>query len=459
MPTRSPRSLLFAALTAAGVIINSPHARAAEPPPGVATTPVTSPQQAFDRLAEVTSAFAKIVDRVDAEIGRKDTPPKLFVTFGWVSRWKGPWPGDFAPREEFLKLNERVFTEAAAHALPTAFAQIAKSDSMRLPETVPGAAPALDITALRGLFEMHEFAFNRDLAAGRSLQAAETAAAQLGVARLLTGGTGSASQLGTSESRRAATVLLPLIVGGSIDAKARAQLAAALVPIRIDRAERIAREVDYLVRGVKHSLANAPADAKAWESLDATAKVTLSSFVGNKPAFPLPTADAMTAEVRAAGERMKPWSSLPIMEIRERAAQLTKSAKTPSEAREEGLLLALARALQGTDEATLAVDAVRVALALEAFRDAGGEYPASLAELVPKHLPSVPTDPGKPGEPLLYRRGSATFWGKAYPYVLYSRGSDGVDDHATPPRDPSLSLSGISTEKGKDVILSAQHQQ
>ena len=63
----------------------------------------------------------------------------------------------------------------------------------------------------------------------------------------------------------------------------------------------------------------------------------------------------------------------------------------------------------------------RTALALERFRlDSGGALPASLGELVPKHLAAVPADPFT-GQPLIYIRN-----GKGY--VVYSVGENALDD-------------------------------
>lgn len=61
------------------------------------------------------------------------------------------------------------------------------------------------------------------------------------------------------------------------------------------------------------------------------------------------------------------------------------------------------------------------AFALHAWNVERGEYPVSLAELLPDYLQSVPVDPFGCGEPLRYRR---TEQG----YILYSVGPDGVDD-------------------------------
>lgn len=48
-----------------------------------------------------------------------------------------------------------------------------------------------------------------------------------------------------------------------------------------------------------------------------------------------------------------------------------------------------------------------------------GRSPKTLAELVPRYLPSIPLDPS--GQPLVYRQRSDG-------YILYSVGANGVDD-------------------------------
>ena len=60
-------------------------------------------------------------------------------------------------------------------------------------------------------------------------------------------------------------------------------------------------------------------------------------------------------------------------------------------------------------------------LALRAYRLQTGEYPSSLADLVPSYLPEIPLDPYAPEIPLRYR---STNTG----YDCYSVGPDGTDD-------------------------------
>ncbi len=66
-------------------------------------------------------------------------------------------------------------------------------------------------------------------------------------------------------------------------------------------------------------------------------------------------------------------------------------------------------------------DAVLAAIALELYRREHGSYPATLAELTPKHMPSVPEDRFV-GRPMGYRLDEA---GKP---ILYSVGNNGTDE-------------------------------
>lgn len=86
---------------------------------------------------------------------------------------------------------------------------------------------------------------------------------------------------------------------------------------------------------------------------------------------------------------------------------------------------ALAKAAQTQIQAHTRLRATAARLALERHRLAEGRYPDTLAALVPTYLPELPQDPFNPGHPIKYllRDGRP---------VLYSVGSNGLDDHATP---------------------------
>ena len=65
-------------------------------------------------------------------------------------------------------------------------------------------------------------------------------------------------------------------------------------------------------------------------------------------------------------------------------------------------------------------EAAMVALVLEAYRDKAGQYPATLADLVPHYLPTAPVDYST-GGPLRYKLVDDK-------PLLYGLGKDGVDD-------------------------------
>ncbi|MGD8452312.1 MAG: hypothetical protein PVJ57_10880 [Phycisphaerae bacterium] len=67
-----------------------------------------------------------------------------------------------------------------------------------------------------------------------------------------------------------------------------------------------------------------------------------------------------------------------------------------------------------------AIDATRLMLALCRFKGERGVYPETLGELVPMYISDQPLDPFA-NAPFTYRRDGDG-------YVLYSRGSDGIDD-------------------------------
>jgi hypothetical protein len=81
---------------------------------------------------------------------------------------------------------------------------------------------------------------------------------------------------------------------------------------------------------------------------------------------------------------------------------------------------ALEKMLDAADRAEQQQRNLQLALALAAFRAESGRYPASLEELVPKYLPTVPGDIFS-GKPLIYKPAENG-------YLLYSVGPNGIDD-------------------------------
>lgn len=87
--------------------------------------------------------------------------------------------------------------------------------------------------------------------------------------------------------------------------------------------------------------------------------------------------------------------------------------------------------------------------ALELFRREHGDYPASLADLAPAHLPAEPVDPHM-GGPLGYRR-------EGEGYVLYAVGTDGKDDGGV--LDPQASFAPDLLLAGSGVEAEARRSQ
>ncbi|MCA1595736.1 MAG: hypothetical protein LC772_04855, partial [Chloroflexi bacterium] len=106
------------------------------------------------------------------------------------------------------------------------------------------------------------------------------------------------------------------------------------------------------------------------------------------------------------------------------------------------------------DAMTARCELVSTWLALQEYYARTGQYPPSLATLVPVYLPGVPADPFSAGAPLHYSRATDGF-------VLYSVGPDGRDDGGKPFRS-STGDDGIwglhPTSKGDiGVRIPARH--
>lgn len=92
------------------------------------------------------------------------------------------------------------------------------------------------------------------------------------------------------------------------------------------------------------------------------------------------------------------------------------------------LVPAVGRIAVAANTGAMRRDALAAAIALELYRRAHGEYPASLAELAPRYLPAVPVDRFDGGTlKLLVSDGRAT---------VYSAGRDMKDDGGVPPPEP-----------------------
>jgi len=105
------------------------------------------------------------------------------------------------------------------------------------------------------------------------------------------------------------------------------------------------------------------------------------------------------------------------------------------------LMPSLGRAFTRHAEGVARLRGAQAALAVEAFRRENSESPpASLQTLAPKYLPSVPADPFD-GNPLRYRA-----WADGF--VVYSLGSDQVDNGGVPAAKRNTNLQGTNGPPG-----------
>ena len=72
------------------------------------------------------------------------------------------------------------------------------------------------------------------------------------------------------------------------------------------------------------------------------------------------------------------------------------------------------------------------AFALQAYQAEHGDYPATLAALVPAYLPANSTDPFATTGTFRYKKLPALAMGKGASFLLYSIGPDGKDDGGHP---------------------------
>lgn len=85
----------------------------------------------------------------------------------------------------------------------------------------------------------------------------------------------------------------------------------------------------------------------------------------------------------------------------------------------------LTRSVASSHKARAQRGATRMLLGAHRFRLDHDVFPATADELVPAYLDALPTDPFSPGQPLRYLRTDDN-------PVIYSVGTDGEDNHATP---------------------------
>lgn len=147
----------------------------------------------------------------------------------------------------------------------------------------------------------------------------------------------------------------------------------------------------------------------------------------------------------------------------EASMERTARVKTAAEDYESELVLvnimmpAISKTLTSYDQLNMDRRSMSVMLALEEFRQRTGSYPATLPELVPGHLDMLPTDPFT-GRLFGYKRIDAATDTQQRGYLLYSFGSDGVDDGGATPADIAPNMSVLTSSDpvrwaGQDFVI------
>ena len=163
----------------------------------------------------------------------------------------------------------------------------------------------------------------------------------------------------------------------------------------------------------------------------------------------------------------RPYSSGDALPSVDRQDRINKMFKYGGEY-DEPATPAFPRARFGDAENETQNALLTAALALHAYRLDHGAYPSTLQALYPKYLSEIPADPFKPGTVLHYVQAHAEFFSQDEamrvdagtkssdgtvtfpPYLLYSLGPDGVDQHGAvivrqpqpyDPKAPSLPTS------------------
>ncbi len=426
----------------------------------------------YAMLAEVVTRSAEIIARLDREAVRPDGL-KLTVDFLFVRTLKDEeWPEDFAPRAEHDKLMDRALAELREARLFEHLSTIGRRLSITYPKVDFDRPAALSTKDLRVLLAGCRLEVARAVGAGDQRRVGELAAAHLGVARLLAEGGPIHRDMAQSEMKRAVVAIMPLIVHGAVTAEGRRLIWANLemprltAPAYSERTRREWREeATSIWGGLPPEVFRSGAEAEAaWAKLDPRVRRGVTGLAGRMdqafaedPELELPV--PALADVMQLQERI--WSQVaewqPLAPVRARAAANEHERKVRGGKDGVGAMMAsaLIRAEHRHLEMWMLIDAVRVTIALENYREATGGYPESLDALCPAYLTTVPVDPATPGEKLKYARGVREIWGREYPYVLYSDGPDGVDDGGAPMAWADVDIA--SGRRGEDVILNALH--
>lgn len=129
---------------------------------------------------------------------------------------------------------------------------------------------------------------------------------------------------------------------------------------------------------------------------------------------------AALADLRAAGPQGLPAFNTSLAAIEQRETAGKRYPWRPA-----WLLSTYATTTLAPHLTRTRLQAAATRIALERHKLATGHYPGSLTQLIPTYLPELPEDPFNPGHPINYLL-------RNNQPILYSVGSNGVDNHATP---------------------------
>jgi len=130
--------------------------------------------------------------------------------------------------------------------------------------------------------------------------------------------------------------------------------------------------------------------------------------------------------------------------------------KVMTKGRFESMVVVISGLIADANVPTTRINGLRLLLALEVFRGQAGRYPESLGELVPGILQELPPNTVSNAS-WVYRRTEPSD-ADARGYLLYSVGSDGIDDGGKQSLDWSLGLVSRDYAAGNDYVVNPRSE-
>jgi len=130
--------------------------------------------------------------------------------------------------------------------------------------------------------------------------------------------------------------------------------------------------------------------------------------------------------------------------------------KVMTKGRFESMVVVIWGIIADANIPTTRINGLRLLLALEVFRGQAGRYPESLGELVPGILQELPPD-SVSNASWVYRR-TVPSDADARGYLLYSVGSDGIDDGGKQSLNWSFGLGSWNQAAGNDYVVNPRSE-